>query len=108
MNEDKKFKLKHFLDISRQMLEFAKNNDWEKLPDLENDRKKIMQSVFEAKNSVSNSSSKANQIEQTIKNVLLINDKIEQLAQQEKVTIGQHLHGLKKKQNVHSAYLQNK
>ena len=108
MNEDKEFKLMQFLDISRQMLEFAKNNDWEKLPDLENNRKKIMRSVFEAKNSVSKLPSNAPEIEQTIKNVLLINNKIEQLAQQEKVTIGQQLHGLKKKQNVHSAYLQNK
>jgi len=106
--EDKEFELKQFLDISRKMLEFAKNNDWEKLPDLENDRKKIIHSLFETKKSVNNSASNTSRIEQTIKNVLAINDKIEQLAQQEKITIGQQLHGLKKKQNVHSAYLQNK
>ena len=108
MDKGKDLKLKQFLDISRQMLVFAKNNDWEKLPDLENDRNKIMRSVFKGKNSVSNSPSNAHGIEQTIKNVLSINDKIEQLAQQKKVTIGRQLHGLKKKQNVHSAYLQNK
>jgi len=108
MDKGKDFKLKQFLDISRQMLAFAKNNNWEKLPDLENDRNKIMRSVFKGKNSVSNSPSNAHGIEQTIKNVLSINDKIEQLAQQQKVTISRQLHGLKKKQNVHSAYLQNK
>ena len=108
MDEDKDFKLKQFLDISRKMLAYAKKNDWGKLPALENDRKKIMRSVFEGKNPVSNSYQNTTEIAQTIKNVLSINDKIEQLAQQEKVIIGQHLHGLKKKQNVHSAYLQNK
>lgn len=104
MAEDKDVELKQLLDISQQMLELAKNNDWEKLPDLETDRKKIMQSFFETQNSLDNTAD----IEQAIKDVLFINEKIEQLAQQEKVQIGQQLHALKKKQNVHSAYLQNK
>lgn len=108
MGEDKDFELKQFLVISQKMLDYAENNDWEKLPDLESDRKKIMQSLFESQDSDRDSSSGTTKIEQTIKNVLSINEKIEQLAQQEKVVIGQQLHGLKKKQNVHSAYLQNK
>ncbi|NOQ78222.1 MAG: hypothetical protein GQ546_02345 [Gammaproteobacteria bacterium] len=108
MGEDKDFELKQFLVISQKMLDYAENNDWEKLPDLESDRKKIMQSLFESQDSDSHSSSGTIKIEQTIKNVLSINEKIEQLAQQEKVVIGQQLQGLKKKQNVHSAYLQNK
>lgn len=108
MGEDKDFELKQFLDISQQMLDCAENNDWEKLPDLENDRKKIMLSLFELQDSDSHSPFNTTKIEKTIKNVLSINEKIEQLAQQEKMVIGQQLHGLKKKQNVHSAYLQNK
>jgi hypothetical protein len=108
MGEDKDFELKQFLVISQKMLDYAENNDWEKLPDLESDRKKIMQSLFESQDSDRDSSSGTTKIEQTIKNVLSINEKIEQLAQQEKATIGQQLQGLKKKQNVHSAYLQNK
>lgn len=108
MGEDKDFELKQFLVISQKMLDYAENNDWEKLPDLESDRKKIMQSLFESQDSDRDSSSGTTKIEQTIKNVLSINEKIEQLAQQEKVVIGQQLQGLKKKQNVHSAYLQNK
>ena len=113
MDKDKASELKQFLNISQKMLELAKNNDWEKLSDLEIDRKKIMQSFFEAKNSADNNSTdnlehNPDKVEQVIKNVLSINEKIEQLAQKEKATIGQQLHGLKKKQNVHSAYLQNK
>ena len=108
MDKDKASELKQFLNISQKMLELAKNNDWEKLSDLEIDRKKIMQSFFEAKNSADNLEHNSDKVEQVIKNVLSINEKIEQLAQKEKATIGQQLHGLKKKQNVHSAYLQNK
>ena len=104
MDASKEFELQQFLEISRKMLEFAEMNDWEKLSDLEHTRKKIMLSFFEAKNSAP----KSEKVEQTINNVLEINEKIEQLAQQEKVTIAQQLQGLKKKQNVHSAYLQNK
>ena len=104
MDEAKEIELKKFLDISRKMLKFAKNNDWDKLPDLEVERKRIMSSFFEEQISELDST----KIEQVIKDVLLINEKIEQLAQQEKVVVGQQLQGLKKKQNVHSAYLQNK
>ena len=104
MDASKEFELQQFLDISRKMLEFAEANDWEKLPDLENNRKKIMLSFFEAKNSAPKSA----KVEQIIKSVLSINEEIEQFARQEKVTIGHQLQGLKKKQNVHSAYLQNK
>ena len=108
MDKNKESELKQFLDISQQMLELAKNNNWEDFSDLEIDRKKIMQSFFETKNSADNSQHSSDKVEQVIKNVLSINEKIEQLAQKEKVTIGQQLHDLKKKQNVHSAYLQNK
>lgn len=104
MDETKELELKQFLDISQSMLVCAKNNDWDNLPDLENKRKSIINSFFEQ--SISEYDSV--KIEQTIKDVLFINEKIEQLAQQEKVIVGQQLSGLKKKQSVHSAYLQNK
>ena len=108
MSESKEIELKQFLDISQKMLECATSNDWDKLPDLESDRKKIMLSLFESEESVNDLAHNSAEVEQAIKNVLLINEKIEQLAQQEKATIGQQLQGLKKKQSVHSAYLQNK
>ena len=92
-------------EISQTMLALAKANNWEQLPELEIKRKSLMQSFFErqpvsTRNSV--------EIEQVIKNILSINDKIAHLAEQEKITIGQKLHGMKKRQNVHSAYVQNK
>ena len=107
MDESKEFELQQLLDISQKMLLSAKSNDWESLPDLEAERKKAMNTFFEKKSSgyLSDYSKK---VEQTIKDVLLINEQIEQIAQHEKVTIAQQLQGLKKKQNVHSAYLQNK
>lgn len=104
MDESKSVDLKQFLDISQSMLECAKSNDWDKLPDLENKRKSVINSFFEQSPAEQDSV----KIEKTIKDVLSINEKIEQLAQQEKVIIGQQLQGLKKKQNVRSAYLQNK
>jgi len=104
MDEAKEIELKKLLDISRKMLASAESNNWEKLADLETERKMIMSSFFEEQISERHSA----RVGQAIKNVLAMNKKIEQLALQEKVTIGQQLQGLKKKQNVHSAYLQNK
>ncbi|MCW8932507.1 MAG: flagellar protein FliT, partial [Gammaproteobacteria bacterium] len=100
--------LQQFLETSRKMLESAKNSDWEPLPTLESERKKLMVSFFESDVSAENSKDDQLKIEKAINEVLSINEEIEQLAQKEKVTIGQQLHGFKKKQNVHSAYLQNK
>ncbi len=108
LDKNKELELKQFLDISLKMLEFAKVSDWEKLPALENERKKIMISFFESPTSDEKSSENVLEAEQTINDVLSINEQIEQLAQKEKVTIAQQLHGFKKKQNVHSAYLENK
>lgn len=87
------------------MLVLAKANNWEQLPELEIKRKHLMHSFFEQQQTSVLDSAK---IEQAIQNVLSINMTITQLAEQEKVSIGQQLHGLKKRQNVHSAYLQHK
>ena len=109
MENIKETELRQFVDISRKMLESAKNNDWDKLPDLEDERKKIMLSIFESgaeyQDLVNHDSGK---LEQMIKNVLSMNEQIEQLAGEEKITIGQQLQVMKKKQSVNSAYLQNK
>jgi hypothetical protein len=104
INNNEQETLEQFLAMSQQMLEFAKNDKWEKLPDLEIKRKELMFSFFETEDSHQNTA----QVAQIIKQVLSINDTIEQLAQQEKTIISQQLNGLKKQQNVHSAYLQNK
>ena len=92
-------------EISQKMLALAKANDWDQLPELEIERKHLMHSFFEHQQI---SSLESAQIEQVIQGVLSINHTISQLAEKEKVSIGQQLHGLKKRQNVHSAYLQNK
>lgn len=104
MDEAKELELIQFLDISQTMLVCAKNNDWDQLPELEAKRNQVITSFF-GEAVAGNDSVKTEKI---INEVLVINKKIEQLAQQEKMVIGQQLQGLKKKQNVHSAYLQNK
>ena len=104
MDNNKEIEVTQFLDISRKMLTSAKNNGWDELPDLEIARKKIMMSLFESGTESQDSA----KLEQMIGDVVSINEQIEQLARDEKAKIGQQLHGLKKKQNVHSAYLQNK
>ncbi len=104
INNNEQETLEQFLSMSQQMLEFAKNDKWEKLPDLEIKRKALMVAFFETEDKHQNTA----QVAQIIKQVLLINDTIEKLAQQEKTIISQQVHSLKKQQNVHSAYLQNK
>ena len=107
MNEEKKIELEYFFDVSQKMLALAKNKDWEKLPELEVDRQKVMHSFFESEDSDHYLSINSDKVEHTIKNVLLINEQIEKIAQKEQLVIGQELQGLKKKQNAHSAYLEN-
>ena len=97
--------LEQVQEISQKMLDLAQANDWEPLPDLELKRKNLMHSFFEQQQISAQDSAP---IEQLIQRVLSINDMISQLAEQKKVSIGQQLNGLKKRQNVHSAYLQNK
>ncbi len=104
INNNEQGTLEQFLAMSQQMLELAKHAEWESLPDLEIKRQALMVSFFETEDKHQNTA----QVAQVIKQVLLINDTIEKLAQQEKIIISQQLHGLKKQQNVHSAYLQNK
>ncbi len=98
--------LHSLLTISQQMLVDAQAGHWDKLPDLESKRNELMHVFFEQNGPAVAYSHE--QIKQTIEAVLRLNKKIAQLAQQEKNGISQQLHGMKKKQNVHSAYLQNK
>jgi len=90
--------------ISWKMLALAEQCDWDQLPDLENKRKKIMESFFSQPVPVHDSA----QVEKIIQDVLIINDQITALAEKEKVSIGQQRQNIKKRQNVQSAYLQNK
>ena len=101
---DKYFELTQFQEISQKMLGLAQSSDWDKLSDLEHERKDLMKSFF----SHQVSSQDSGHVEGVIQEVLSINDKIAQLAQLEKNSLGHQLQGLKKRQNVHSAYLQNK
>jgi hypothetical protein len=105
--------LDKLLNISQQMLSAAKVGDWECLPEREIERKKVMQRYFSSESfkqetaSQAISSSESTGISKVINQVLEINTQIEILAEQGKSAINQQLHGMKQKQNVHSAYLQN-
>ncbi len=104
MLEDKQSQLEQFQEMSQVMLELSEANDWDKLPDLENKRQAIMRSIFSEKVSVQD----APQVEKIIKEVLLINEKITKLAEKSKVSISFKRQNIIKRQNVHSAYIQNK
>ena len=114
MNTEKQFQLQRFQEISQQMLVLAESNDWEQLPELEIEREKLMLCFFEEPSAAQDfvlaelSPQDSMQVEQAINHVLSINDKITSLAEKEKVSIGSQMRGLKKRQNVHSAYMQNK
>lgn len=109
MIAEKQLELEKLQEMSQKMLISAQANEWEKLPELETERKRVMESFFNpASFSQQLSLQDSSRVEQAIQEVLSINDKISQLAEKEKVTINTRLYGMKKKQNVHSAYLQNK
>ena len=109
MIAEKQLELEKLQNISHKMLVSAEANNWEKLAELETERKSVMESFFSpASFSQQLSPQDSSQVEQVIQEVLSINDKLSQLAEQEKASINTQLHGMKKKQNVHSAYLQNK
>lgn len=109
MIAEKQLELEKLQQVSHKMLVSAQANNWEKLAELETERKSVMESFFSpASFSQQLSPQDSSQVEQVIQEVLSINDKVSQLAEKEKVTINTRLYGMKKKQNVHSAYLQNK
>ncbi len=109
MIAEKQLELEKLQKISQTMLLSAQENDWEKLPELETERKNVMESFFSPVSfSQKLTLQDSARVEQVIQEVLSINDKISHLAEKEKVTINTRLYGMKKKQNVHSAYLQNK
>ncbi|MCU7837410.1 MAG: flagellar protein FliT [gamma proteobacterium symbiont of Taylorina sp.] len=104
MPTEKQVELQQVWIISQKMFELAKNSDWEKLPDLENERKKIMALFFSEAVSDQDSA----RVEKIIQDVLAINDNIAVLAEKEKMSIALQRQNIKKRQNVQSAYLQNK
>ncbi len=108
MDESRDTELVSLLNFSQRMLGLAQNSDWEEFSELEIKRTEVMHSFFESSALKEGSIGDSDKIEQTIKKVLLINEQIEKLAQKEKITISQQLHSMKQKQNVHSAYLENK
>ncbi len=89
MNANRNFELNQFQKISQKMLTLAEANDWERIHELETERKKLIQSFFEKQQtSIQNLSHEdCHKVEQTIKNVLSINHKLSQLAEQKKVSI---------------------
>ena len=104
MLEDRQSQLEQFQEMSQMMLELSEAGDWDKLPDLESERQAIMKSVFSEQVSVQD----APQVEKLIKEVLLINEKITKLAEKSKISISFQRQNIIKRQNVHSAYIQNK
>lgn len=104
MLEDKQSQLEQFQQMSQTMLELSEASDWDKLPDLESERQTVMRSIFSEEVSIQD----APQVEKLIKEVLLINEKITKLAEKSKVSISFKRQNIIKRQNVHSAYIQNK
>ena len=104
MIAEKFSELEQFKEISQKMLALAQVNNWEELPVLEIQRKSIIESFF----SENTSEQDVPQVEKMIQDVLLINSKITGLAEKNKISIGLQRQNIKKRQNVHSAYLQNK
>ncbi|WP_198263992.1 flagellar protein FliT [sulfur-oxidizing endosymbiont of Gigantopelta aegis] len=104
--------LAQFLNISQSMLSAAEAGDWACLPEREVERKKVMQQYFSSESfnqavSLQGGIEESDGISQVINQVLEINTQIETLAEQGKLAINLQLQGMKKKQSVHSAYLQN-
>ncbi len=97
--------LKDIQNLSNKMLLLAESGDWDKIPDIEQQRDKLIRHFFETHDLIA---SDRNKVEQAIHTVLQINNKMTALAEQEKLRINEHLHDLKKRQNVNSAYLQNR
>ncbi len=106
---DKQLELTRFQTISQQMLGLAETGDWDKIPALESERKQMMYAFFETadlqKKLLPEESEK---VAVLIKEVLHINDNISKLAEQGKQHLSQEFQGMKKRQNVQSAYLQNR
>ncbi len=91
--------------LSHKMLLLAKSGDWEQLPELEKLRDRKIRTFFEGQEISVQDSDK---VEQAIQSILNINNKISVLAEQEKIVISKQFQSFKKRQNVNSAYLQNK
>lgn len=91
MNTNRQLELKQFHKISQKMLTLAEASDWEKIPELENKRKHLIQSFFEKQQtSIQNLSLQdTHKVKQVIQSVLSTNDKITQLAEQAKVSLSQ-------------------
>ena len=109
MISEKQLELESFQKISHKMLVLAESGGWEKLPELESNRKGVMESFFYPSSfSQKLSPHDSSQVERVVQEVLSINNKISQLAEKQQMSINTRLYGMKKKHNVHSAYLQNK
>ncbi len=96
-------KLKGLQAISQQMLQSAQQEEWQKLPLLEQQRKALMHGYFEEVRS----EKEVEIIATVINSVLSINREIEQLAREQQKKINRQLQNMKKRQNAHSAYMQN-
>ena len=98
-------KMQDIQTLSHKMLMLAKSGDWEQLPELEQLRDKKIRMFFEEQEISVQDSDK---IGQAIQSILTINNKIALFAEQEKIAVCEQIQGIKKRQNVNSAYLQNK
>ncbi len=91
--------------LSNTILSLAESDDWDSIPDIEQQRDKLIRHFFENKDF---DAGDRGIIEQTIQSVLQINNRFTVLAEQKKLTINAQMQDLRKRQNVNSAYLQNK
>ena len=92
-------------NLSNTILLLAESDDWDDIPGIEQQRDKLIRHYFETQDF---NSGDREIIEQTIQSVLKINNRVTVLAEQKKITINAQMQDLRKRQNVNSAYLQNK
>ncbi|GEM_PF-2767507 len=92
-------------NLSNTILSLAESDDWDNIPGIEQQRDNLIRHFFE--NQDFNAGDR-DIIEQTIQSVLQINKRVTVLAEQKKITINAQMQDLRKRQNVNSAYLQNK
>jgi hypothetical protein len=97
--------LEQFQSLSRKMLNHAEHQQWDRLPELEQERQQVIQQFFKHETITVDDSPR---VESIINDVLSINEALAKLAEKTKRSIAKNIQGMKQRQTVHSAYLENK
>lgn len=103
MNNRLQEPLQELLDISSKMLGMAENSQWELIPEYEKQRLALARSIFKTPLDIQDSPLVASIIEQ----VLEINRKFNDLAEQEKADLSRNFQLFKKRSKINNAYTDN-